>query len=304
MPGRASPQPALSRLRAYERTARRSAARNGLRPWAALGRIDPRGVFVVGCPRSGTTLVATAIGEVSGFADLGEVNRLKGAVPGLYASAAHGGHDAVVREVRGIVRLSQRAAMVVGRRAVEQTPECSYLIPQLAEAFPQARFVHVIRDGRDVAASLLEKGWLGDGDRPLPAEAPGSLDDAGLPLGGYARFWVEPGREEEFVRASEATRCGWAWRRYVGTALDSLARLAPDRVITIRYEDLVARSAEVAGRVAIELDCAGRADELVTSFSRAHARSVGRFTTTLSPGQLPDVMAQIDKTLSELGYLR
>src|SRR6202007_718600 len=45
-----------------------------------LGR-EERLVFVVGCPRSGTTFVGRAIGGLPGFVDFGEVTPWKGALP-------------------------------------------------------------------------------------------------------------------------------------------------------------------------------------------------------------------------------
>ena len=43
----------------------------------------------------------------------------------------------------------------------EKTPEYIDIIPQLAAAFPRARFISIIRDGRDVAMSLQQRGWQG-----------------------------------------------------------------------------------------------------------------------------------------------
>src|SRR5207247_1225206 len=45
-----------------------------------LGR-EERLVFVVGCPRSGTTFVGRAIGGLPGFVDFGEVTPWKAALP-------------------------------------------------------------------------------------------------------------------------------------------------------------------------------------------------------------------------------
>jgi hypothetical protein len=51
-----------------------------------------------------------------------------------------------------------------GRRSwVEMTPiNAMWGAPHLARLFPQLRFVNVIRDGRDVASSLLAVGWASD----------------------------------------------------------------------------------------------------------------------------------------------
>src|SRR5207249_7446416 len=41
----------------------------------------------------------------------------------------------------------------------DKTPRYVLYLTQLAKLFPEARFVHIIRDGRDVTMSLLEKDW-------------------------------------------------------------------------------------------------------------------------------------------------
>src|SRR5262249_19766578 len=159
-------------------------------------------VFVFGSPRSGTTFLAGAIASLPGFADLGEVNPLKAALPNVSAS-----------DVRTILDRVRRLGLVGSRRAVEQTPETAFVLPEVAAAFAQATLIHALRDGRDVVCSLLERGWLG-------AER-ADADDAGAAYGVHARFWVEAGREKEFRRASDARRCAWAWRRYVSAVRES-----------------------------------------------------------------------------------
>jgi hypothetical protein len=43
----------------------------------------------------------------------------------------------------------------------DKTPPYVKIIPQLAELYPEARFVHLFRDGRDVAQSFYERRWGG-----------------------------------------------------------------------------------------------------------------------------------------------
>ncbi len=206
------------------RVAKRLAPRRGATLAERLGRLDDRLVFVVGSPRSGTTFLAGAIGSVPGFVDLGEVAPVKAAVPEL---AGLEPHEAALR-LRRILAISRRVGLVGSVRAVEQTPELAHLVDALPLAYPEARIVHIVRDGRDVVSSLLDKPWL----RPAQAEA----DDAGVPYGAYARFWVEPERRREFEEASDARRAAWAWRRYV-----SAARSARQTVHELRYEEVSAR---------------------------------------------------------------
>ena len=91
--------------------------------------------------------------------------------------------------MRRTLALARRVGLVGSVRAVEQTPELAHLATVLPLAFPESETVHIVRDGRDVVCSLLEKPWL---KRAQPR-----TDDAGLPYGAYARFWVEPERREE-----------------------------------------------------------------------------------------------------------
>ena len=43
----------------------------------------------------------------------------------------------------------------------DKTPRHINEMPLLAKGYPQAKFVHVIRDGRDVAVSIYKAGWIG-----------------------------------------------------------------------------------------------------------------------------------------------
>ncbi len=177
-----------------------------------LGKLDDRLVFVVGSPRSGTTFLAGAIGSLPGFVDLGEVAPVKAAVPELASLEP----EEAARRLRRILAIARRVGLVGSVRAVEQTPELAHLVAVLPLAYPHARIVHIVRDGRDVACSLLEKPWL----RAQQARS----DDAGIAYGSYARFWVEPDRREEFERATDARRAAWVWRRYVTATRNARSR--------------------------------------------------------------------------------
>ena len=264
------------------RVARRLAPRRGATLGERLGKLDDRLVFVVGSPRSGTTFLARAIGSLPGFVDLGEVAPLKAAVPEL---AALEPSEAAAR-LRRILAIARRVGLVGRVRAVEQTPELAHLVDVLPLAYPAARIVHIVRDGRDVVSSLLDKPWL----RPQQAKT----DDAGIAHGSYARFWVEPERREEFETVSDARRAAWAWRRYVSAARSTQAALE------IRYEELAADPALVARRLAPHLDISE--DALAPALARAHDTSIGRYRDDLSEEQLGDVLAEAGELLRELGY--
>lgn len=244
---------------------------------------EERLVFVTGCPRSGTTFVAGAIGSQPGFVDLGEVHPLKAALPSLAGLP----EEEAAAQLRRILDRVRRLGLAARLRGVEQTPETAYVLPAVLRAYPEARIVHVVRDGRDVVCSLLERGWLSAGRD--------GADDAGLAYGAQPRFWVEPGRLEEFGRLSDAGRAAYAWRRYVETA-----RATRERLVELRYEDVVADPERAAEPVARHLHA--EPEPLARAFAEAHGRSVGRWREDLDEAQLADVEREAGPLLRELGY--
>ena len=266
------------------RVAKRLAPRRGASLAERIGPLDDRLVFVVGSPRSGTTFLAGAIGSLPGFVDLGEVAPLKAAVPEL--AALHPSEAA--RRLRRILGVARRMGLVGAVRAVEQTPELAHLVGVIPLAYPDAQIVHIVRDGRDVVCSLLEKPWLRREET--------SSDDAGLAYGSYARFWVEPERRGEFEAASDARRAAWVWRRYV-----TAAREAGVPELEVRYERMTENPAAVAGELGGFLGAP--IEPLTAALDRAHADSVGRYRTDLSEGQLAEVLAEAGGLLRELGYV-
>lgn len=267
------------------RVARRLALRRGATARERFGPRDERVVFVVGSPRSGTTFLGRAIGSLPGFLDLGEVAPVKAVIPELVTLPPA---EAASR-LRGTLDTARRVGLVGAVRAVEQTPEMAYLVDAALAAYPGARVVHIVRDGRDVCCSLLDKGWLAD------TRSGATADDAGHSYGVEPRFWVEPERRHEFSSVSEARRVAWAWRRYVGAA-----RSAATAPFELRYESLASDPDGAAEALAAFLDAP--VEPLSAALRAVHANSIGRFRGDLAPEELADVEAEAGPLLRELGY--
>jgi hypothetical protein len=100
----------------------------------------------------------------------------------------------------------------------------------LAAVFPEARFVHVLRDGRSVANSYVQVRWW-QGYRGVPG-------------------WTFGRLLEEEQRAWEATNYSWPylagleWKRLMAAFEASKAEIGPERWLDLRYEDLVAQPAD------------------------------------------------------------
>jgi hypothetical protein len=91
-------------------------------------------------------------------------------------------------------------------------------IPLLAEVFPEARFVALVRDGRAVAASLSKVDWW--------------EDNYVWWYGGTPRQWRTEGRDPWEI-------CARNWVEEMTAITDGLGSVPTDHVLWLRYEDLV-----------------------------------------------------------------
>ena len=92
----------------------------------------------------------------------GDASRICGADHPAPGGEALSGSDGRWRRRQTILRETFGAAMRTARAAHwgDSSNKLSWLIPDLAALFPEARFVHLVRDGRKVASSYFHK--LGD----------------------------------------------------------------------------------------------------------------------------------------------
>ena len=266
--------------------------RGSLRP-----RLE-RPIFIVGAARSGTTFLGSCIGAMPGISYHHEPVLPKAAVEAIATDRWSRRQAAwMYRSVyRGLLRLHLDGDL----RFADKTPRNCYVVDELAEIFPDAKFLHIVRDGRDAALSLSRRPWLRSA-----ADGSGAVEPGGYAYGTAPRFWVEPARVEEFRRVSDIRRCAWAWRRHTQAALDSLARI-PERSLEVRYERLVAEPVEQGNRILdfLELEDEKNRGALLTAVADASRRSVGRWRKELTASQVDEIEAEAGSLLRELGYER
>ena len=270
-----------------------------LRKRPTVQALDPRlhrPIFIIGAPRSGTTFLGSCLGRMPEVSYHFE--------PRLTKAAARCVYDGSWSERRcaTVFRVSYSALLLAGlhggRRFAEKNPENSFVVPFLAEAMPDAQFVHIVRDGRDAAVSHAEQPWLN-----AKSADSGKRGRGGQLWGPAARWWVEPDRRDEFAAVSDIVRSAWCWRRFTEAALAGLATLPAARYIEVRYEAVVADPMRAADALAGFLGTTPDGlDALRAGLSRAKPDSVGRWRKTLDQGQISGVEDEIGPLLARLGY--
>jgi len=253
-------------------------------------------VFLVGCARSGTTLLAELLGIHPRIARWSEANRVWD--PGWYPWRPgrtdrlpleldpQAFVDAWWRENAG--RLDEIRATFGAYRwlggddlLLNKSPIHAHRLSHLAQAFPGARFVHLVRDGRAVVHShgrkLLAQGKL----REWPAEARERLlarhEDLYLLL---ARFWTR----------SLETASGCARR----------LRLTEDgRWRELRYEDLCADGAETLAGLHAFLGVEPRPGDAGWIEIRSQNR---KWRDAFEPGLLARIEEEMHPVLEAYGY--
>ena len=191
-------------------------------------------IFIVGAPRSGTTwlqaLLAShprvitgqethffsAIKKFLSFYD----ERKDWRNIGLYAYWSKKDVSRLVRSyflkfIEPVLSNSAEALFFV-----EKSPEHTVLMPFIAECFPEARFIHIIRDARHMVASLIRVSK----------------------------------RNNQYVSPTVASL---VWRDFVSTGIAFGRQLPSEKYLELRYEDLRMNTLDLLSRIFtwLSLDC-------------------------------------------------
>jgi putative sulfotransferase len=211
-------------------------------------------------------------------------------------------------EARTILSSTHKAALRYSEKPLwgDSSNKLSWLIPDLAALFPDARFIHLVRDGRKVASSYFHKlGAECYDDRSMKILAAHLTDTAHVaaPPPEKKYWWPQPKLgdpwAEEFARFDQFQRICWHWTEVNRVIRDGLASLPAERRLFLRLEELRARPSE-AIRLFAFLGMSYR-DEYFAAFARPHNvnRPVDRLLTPEQTAQFARVAAPM---MEQLGY--
>ena len=163
------------------------------------------------------------------------------------------------------------------RMLVYKEPALSFAPEFVLDALPDAKVIHIYRDGRDCANSLVKTYNV------LTDEKLASLKGSEMRLGRpyderYVPWWVEEGRDEEFIQSPPYVRAIWMWKYMLRRCHEAFS--APEikdggQVLLLRYEDFM-REPLTYGRAVLDHLGAEPTSAFRRRLQKAHTRSIGK----------------------------
>lgn len=262
-------------------------------------------VFVVGCPRSGTTFLQKLLESHPKLRSTPETHlfdkylgqdirswkdEIKAAAtnawfPGLSSYLGEDSFRSMIREYALNLIGPHISELKSGELFIEKTPQHAEYLPEIMDLFPESKIVHILRDARDVVASILaaSASW----GPYFPGAAPKA-----------ARMWV----------------------RYIDAVRSSKDQLHNDQFYQLKYEDLVSSTKEsmesLSGFLGIKwengaLEAAIRKNDASSQIKKRGGEDSTKFLRKARPGswkedlslkQKLDVWRIAHRTMNEVGY--
>jgi hypothetical protein len=272
-------------------------------------------IFIVGAPRSGTTLlqymlrshprISLPTGEshfiiplfrsAEAYGDLTHLENIRAVLAEMYRRSAdfldtdlHGMKfdiDALAQELHTqgrhsmqaiIAGLFEKNACGEGKaRWGDKTPYYVLHLPKIMAWFPDAQIIHLIRDGRDVALSLFAR-----------------QDDFGV----YNTYFAAK-----------------YWQQYVETGMQQGAKLGPHQYLEMRYEDILLDQKSALQKICgflseefseslLEFKKSGMAGKTPLLQKPVQSDNAGKWRSQMSPMQIRVFESAAGDTLKECGY--
>jgi hypothetical protein len=271
-------------------------------------------VFVMGCPRSGTNLLYDALLSSGGFAiyrgrllvyqvlipRFGRIDRLENRTKMMaiwlrskgFRRSGLDGAELTAKVLKNCRSGGDFVSIVMGEIARKQgagrwavyDPETVVRVETIKREIPDALFIHIIRDGRDVAMSLRKLGEF----NPFPwTRSPRSLEETAL----YWEWMVQKGRS--YGRHIESDYAEVRYEDFVANPQNTLKDLSkfldqdldPDRIRSVALGTMSSTNSSFPEETAYGAD-----------------NPVQRWKRRLSQEQVASLEWHIGQTLEAVGY--
>lgn len=285
-------------------------------------RIRQAPLVIVGAARSGTNMLRDVLTELPGFGTwpCDEINYIW-----RHGNRSHPTDELTPQHATTeIGRYIRSQFDKIARREnastiVEKTCANSLRVGFVDAVLPEARYVFIYRDGRDVVASALkrwrapfEPGYILAKARYVP------IQDLPYYASRYLAnrlhrivsrekrlaFWGPQfeGIEEALQTRTLSEVAAMQWARSVEKSLDDFEAIDPKRVHRVRYEDFVSDGSAEMRRLESFLECEVSTDLISRLIGGVSPRSVGKWKKDFDEETHRLVMPHLEGTLERLGY--
>jgi hypothetical protein len=288
------------------------------------GRKVRQPVFVIGAPHSGADLLGRAVKQSPGFHLTIGQDAVQGVVYAFARrpSIQRGRSDAaatVLRDAfaqawqvtphcclscspfcRDAGRVAGPSCCVAERdilRYGDASPDLMYCADALVDAFPDARLVQIVRDGRDVVAAMLADpqalAWFKPGVVNVETEFPNPF--FGIETEHDLAIWPD---------LSPAGKCAMRWRGAVHLMARLRTSLSGEQLTTLRYEDMVQDAPRAAAAVSAFVgDKVGPVTVQPARRQGQPSPEPGAWRMQLTVAQVTEIDSVAGPDLRRVGYL-
>jgi hypothetical protein len=280
-------------------------------------------IIIIGAGRSGTNMLRDVLTRLPGFGTwpCDEINYIwrhgNAAWPTDEFSPEQATPQVQAYIRHAFVKLARRQGFTY---VVEKTCANSLRVGFVNSIFPDARFIHIIRDGRDVVTSACKR-WQAPLDLPYILRKARFVPLVDLPyyatmhirnhlqrlFSGEKRlaFWGPrfAGMMEMSRRLSLEEVCAAQWCKCVEKACEDLSALHPSRVLQLRYENFVADPVQALRTIVDFLDVDIAMQKLPDFVTAVRADRIGKAAKELQPERLALVDQLLKDTLTKCGYV-
>jgi Sulfotransferase family len=283
---------------------------------------EPEKIIIIGAGRSGTNILRDCLTQFPGFGTwpCDEINYIwrygNANHPTDELTPDHAREDVISYIRRSFAKISQKGNF---QYVVEKTCANSMRVRFVRRVIPEAKFIFIVRDGRDVIASAMER-WTASLDIPYIIKKMWYVPISDLPHYGvrYLRNRIHKlfssqkalalwgprfeGMDELVGSKSLSEVCAIQWVACVNKAERDLNDAADGRFYKLRYEDFVKNPGVELRYISDFLNVDVTEEELSRIVERVHSQSVGTWKTALDKNTQETIYPIIRGALGRFGY--
>jgi len=278
-------------------------------------------VIIIGAPRSGTNMLRDVVTcfEGVGTWPCDEINYIW-----RYGNRGHFSDEfspeLATPRVRNYIqaqfdRIAHRQRL---RYVVEKTCANSLRVGFVNRVFPRAKYIYLVRDGRDTIASAMKR-WKAPLDLSYTLRKARFVPLSDIPYYGMRfirnrfaqfasnekkiKFWgpIFEGMDHQLRDRALSEVCALQWKKCVVNAERDFAQITPGRVCRVQYETFVTNPVQELGRIADFLGlCTSHNFQKHTIDVKVN--NIGKWRNDLNQSDLDKILPLIQDELIKYGY--